>query len=97
MIPQVSPAELKRWLDEDPALFLLDVREPWEHEAANIGGLLAPVGEIATYADEIPEDRTVVVYCAHGVRSQIAIQRLQTKKPFKNLVNLTGGLAAFIE
>jgi rhodanese-related sulfurtransferase len=66
MIPQVSPDELKEWLQNTPDLFLLDVREPWEHEATNIGGLLAPVGEVAAYIDQIPDDRTVVVYCAHG-------------------------------
>jgi rhodanese-related sulfurtransferase len=33
-----------------------------------------------------------VMYCRKGIRSHIAIQRLQNKIPFENLVNLVGGI-----
>ncbi len=53
---QISPRELKAWLD-DPARdkpFMLDVREPWEHEAARIeGAQLVTMRELAGRLAEI--------------------------------------------
>ncbi len=87
----ISPKELKNKL-QDPDIFLLDVREPDEHASFNIGGMLIPLGEIISQAKNIPTDTPVFVYCEKGIRSQIAIQRLQEKFGFTNLVNLTGGM-----
>lgn len=90
----ISPKELKTRLQNED-LFLLDVREPFEHEAFNIGGTLLPLGEVMKKAASIPADRPVVVYCKKGIRSQIAIQRLQEKFGLTNLLNLTGGMEAW--
>lgn len=90
----ISPEELQQSIPNDQ-LFLLDVREPAEREEFNIGGTLIPLGELMVYAHQIPTDRTVVVYCKKGIRSQIAIQRLEEKIGFTNLVNLKGGMDAW--
>lgn len=90
----ISPQELKQKLAENSEFFLLDVREEYEHEAYDIGGKLIPLGEVIFNASEIPKDVPVIVYCRKGVRSQIAIQRLE-QKGFTNLINLTGGLEAY--
>lgn len=90
----ISPEELKQRI-EDNQLFLLDVREPTEHQEFNIGGTLIPLGELMLYTNEIPSDQPVVVYCKKGIRSQIAIQKLQEKLGFTNLINLKGGIDAW--
>jgi len=74
---------------------LVDVREPEEHEEFNIGGDLIPLGEIAYQVQKIATDKPVILYCRRGIRSQIAIQRLQEKFPFTNLINLIGGTEAW--
>ena len=74
---------------------LIDTREPYEHEAFNIGGVLMPLSEITKFIDQIEKQKPVVFYCRAGVRSQIAIQRLQEKYPFTNLINLIGGTEAW--
>lgn len=89
---QISKRQLQKMLTEDDELFLLDVREESEHEEFNIGGTLIPLAEVIKKASEIPKDRPVVVYCRKGIRSQIAIQRLEAKFGFTNLVNLNGGI-----
>lgn len=89
---QITGRQLKNKLDENADLFLLDVRENEEHETFNIGGSLIPLGEIISRAEQIPVNKPVVVYCRKGIRSQIAIQRLQDKFGFTNLINLQGGL-----
>ena len=87
----ITPAVLQTRLQHEK-LFLLDVREAFEHGDFNIGGQLIPLGDIISMAKNIPVDEPVIVYCKKGIRSQIAIQRLQDKFGFTNLFNLEGGM-----
>ena len=90
----ITPRELQlRLLQED--ILLIDVREATEHEDYNIGGLLIPLNTLFENISLIPRDKTVVVYCRKGIRSQIAIQRLQQKSRYPNLINLRGGMIAW--
>lgn len=89
---QMTPGELKKKTDSGERFQLIDVRELPEHNAYNIGGLLIPLGEIIERKDSIRRDIPVILYCKMGIRSQIAIQRLEEKYGFKNLINLQGGV-----
>jgi rhodanese-related sulfurtransferase len=89
---QITVRELKQKIAGKADFYLVDVREDFEHAAFNIGGELIPIGEIMSKAGTIPADKPVVLYCRKGVRSQIAIQRLEDKFGFTNLFNLQGGL-----
>ena len=92
---QVTPIQLKKLIKENRDLELIDVREQHEHDHFNIGGKLIPLGDIMQEAGSIPKDKTVILYCKLGIRSQIAIQRLQDKFGFTNLLNLQGGIEAW--
>ena len=74
--------------------FLLDVREPWEHELFQIGGINIPLGDLLKRLKEVPQDEAIVVYCEKGIRSIIAIQRLEDLG-YSNLINLKGGIQAW--
>lgn len=76
---------------------LIDVREPHEHAAFNIGGELMPLSEMLSHADKIPADKKVVFYCRKGIRSVIAIQKLQQKFPVNEFINLSGGMEEWIK
>lgn len=91
----ITATELSQLITAESDLQLIDVREPDEHAAFNIGGLLIPLNEIVQQANKIAADKPVIIYCHHGIRSQIAIQRLQEKFAFTNLINLIGGTAAW--
>lgn len=91
---QLTPAQLKHWLDTGHEFVLIDVREPWEHDNYNIGGVLMPMGDLAARVNEIPRNTDVVLYCEKGIRSVIAIQRLETAG-YTNLCNLMGGMSAW--
>lgn len=91
----ISSKALRQLLIEQPDTILIDVREVFENEVFNIGGTLLPLGEIMQHAAEIPTDRPVIVYCRKGIRSAIAIQRLQARFGIENLINLEGGLEAW--
>lgn len=91
----IKAVELKRQIKEGHDFQLIDVREPWEHELFNIGGILIPLGSLLENSDKIEKGKPVIFYCHKGIRSQIAIQRLQQKYDYNNLVNLTGGMDAW--
>ena len=90
----ISPENLKTVFIKEN-ICLLDVREADEHADFNIGGILIPLSEVLLHHEQIPREQPVVVYCKKGIRSQIAIQRLEEKFGFTNLVNLKGGLDAW--
>ena len=92
---QISVLELYQQLNSREEIQLIDVREQWEHELFNIGGEIFPLGSLMANADKVSRDKTVVFYCQKGIRSQIAIQRLEQKLNATNLVNLTGGMDAW--
>ena len=71
---------------------LIDVREDFEHEHFNIGGILIPMSTVTQNIDHIPTDKPLVFYCEKGIRSVIIIQRLEDTYGFKNLINLAGGM-----
>lgn len=91
----ITSKELAGLLESNTKIQLIDVREQPEHEAFNIGGTLIPLPEITKHIDEIEKEIPVIMYCRVGVRSQVAIQRLQSKYSFKNLINLSGGIEAW--
>ena len=91
----ITAIELQQLMADKKDFQLVDVRELDEHDAFNIGGALMPLAEVISHISEIQKDRPVIVYCRKGIRSQIAIQKLQDKFPFNNLYNLTGGTEAW--
>jgi rhodanese-related sulfurtransferase len=70
---ETTPAEVKRRLDGGERLFLIDVRQPEEHQMARIAGAeLVPMNTIpaALQALEAKSDEgTLIVFCHHGMRS----------------------------
>ena len=95
-IPQMEPEELKRRLDAGEEIFILDVREPKEFAAAQMGGHLIPLNDLPQRAGELDREKTVVVHCKLGGRSQKAAEFL-AQAGFKNLHNLAGGIQAWSE
>ncbi len=91
----ISAVELQQKLQDKEDFLLIDVREPWEHEDFNIGGILIPMNSLFDNLEKLERDKPVIIYCQKGIRSQIAIQRLHHKFNFTNLVNLSGGMDAW--
>ncbi|MDX8403107.1 MAG: molybdopterin-synthase adenylyltransferase MoeB [Mariprofundaceae bacterium] len=88
----ITPAQLKQMMDDNPELYVLDVREPHEIEICAIDGTVKiPLGQVAERYPEIPEDRDVVVHCKLGGRSAQAVEFLQSKG-YSNVKNLAGGI-----
>lgn len=88
----IDPIALQEKIKKGEDIILIDVREPWEHEIFDIGGLLIPMNTVFEKIDKIPLDKPVVIYCQKGIRSALVIQRLHQRFHYHNLINLTGGM-----
>jgi adenylyltransferase/sulfurtransferase len=95
-IPQLTVMELKQRIDSGVDVQLIDVREPWEHQIAQIGGKLIPQKEVPNRLSEIDRDREVVVHCHSGVRSQ-RIAEFLAQSGYPRVANLAGGIQAWSE
>ncbi len=96
-VREITVQELLQWQAEGRAFQLVDVREPHEYEAANIGAELIPLGTVAENAHRFSRETPVVVHCRSGVRSAKAIRELEERFGFDNLLNLQGGILAYLE
>jgi molybdopterin/thiamine biosynthesis adenylyltransferase/rhodanese-related sulfurtransferase len=93
-VPQITVTELKRRIDAGEDLFILDVREPFEYQIANIGGTLIPQNEVPQRLAEIDRDREIIVHCKSGGRSQRIAEFLK-QSGYPDVVNLAGGILAW--
>lgn len=93
----ITVDEVKARLNAGEKLNFLDVREPYENQEFNIGGVLVPLGKILSMQlDDIEDwkDEEVIIYCRSGNRSGHACMMLETAG-FSNVKNLTGGMLAW--
>ena len=94
---QLSVTELHEWIKSGKDFQLIDVREPYEYEIANLGSTLIPKGEIRQHLDKIDRTKDVVILCRSGKRSQDVIDLLRAEEGFTNLYNLRGGILAWAD
>lgn len=94
---EITVQELKQLIDEKKDFQLIDVREEYEFDEANINGQLIPMGEVMDNVDKISRDKQVVVHCRSGKRSATVISALESQYGFTNLYNLKGGILAYID
>lgn len=94
-LKEITPQELKNLIDAGSDFQLIDVREPYEFEIANLRGELYPLSSVSAHAPRIARDKMVVVHCKGGVRSAKAIRELEDNFGFDNLYNLKGGIIAY--
>jgi sulfur-carrier protein adenylyltransferase/sulfurtransferase len=86
--------ELKQRRDAGEEVFVLDVREPYEYQIANIGGTLIPMNQVPAHLAEIDRNREIVVQCRSGARSQRVAEFLSAQG-YPNVKNLAGGILAW--
>jgi len=95
-IPQITVKELKARRDACEDIFLLDVREPYEFQIAEIGGKLIPQNDVPQRLSEIPRNREIVVHCRSGARSQKIAEFLK-QSGYNDVVNVAGGILAWAD
>lgn len=93
---EITPEEVKAKRDAGDAFVLLDVREPWEFNTAQIhSAKLMPMGDVPTRANqELDPDDHIVVVCHRGVRSMNVTAWLR-QQGFEKAQSMRGGIDAW--
>ena len=99
---QLSAAEWKRKMEDEPDSVLLDVRNRFEWEAGKFENAITC--EIENFRDlpgyvsklEPLKEKTVLMYCTGGIRCEKASALLRSKG-FKNVFQLHGGILTYQE
>jgi rhodanese-related sulfurtransferase len=94
---EITGAELAALLEAGKPVFLVDVREDWEHRIAALpGSTLVPLGELPARMAELrpPAGALVVTYCHHGIRSLHAAALLE-RGGVGEVASLAGGIDAW--
>ena len=101
--PKISPAELKRWMDEGHPFTLLDVRNDYEIQLGTFDTAV-PIG-IPHFRDFLPaaqrlpshlKQEPVVMFCTGGIRCEKAGPLLE-QEGFQNVLQLDGGILKYFE
>lgn len=90
----ISVEELHEKMTKGEPIVLLDVRQPFEYQIANLNGLLIPLNELSNRMDELDASKEIVVYCHTGRRSGLAVSQLRSSG-FTKARNLVGGIDAW--
>ena len=94
-IERITAGSLAEQLVAPDGPRVVDVRTPREWSDGHIDGSVnVPLSQLAERGPELPSDRQLVVYCASGYRSSIAVSLLR-RQGLPQVANLVGGLAAW--
>jgi len=97
MLKEISVEELKARRDSGENPLVIDVREAWELQLAQIPGVVhVPMNQVPARLTEFSKDAETIVMCHAGGRSMRVAQFL-VKQGFTNVANLAGGISAWSE
>ena len=85
----------RRMSTNSDAPVVVDVRAPAERERSRIPGSIAmPLTRLRDRVDELPADKPLIVHCAAGYRSSVAVSILQ-QRGFTQISEIAGGMTAW--
>ena len=99
---QLSPAEWKQMMENDPQVVLLDVRNSFESDAGRFDGAIVcnieHFRELPHYVPQLEalKDKKVLMYCTGGIRCEKASALLR-RHGFENVFQLHGGIVTYQE
>src|SRR6266851_38728 len=92
---EITVDELKKRLDRNDRVFILDVRNPEEFQICRIpGSTLLPLPELPQRFRELNPEQEMVIHCKSGMRSLKAMNFLR-QQGFRKVKNLKGGILAW--
>jgi len=92
---EVTPQDIKQRRASGENIAFIDVREPAEFQLARIEGAeLIPMGSVPgelQRLDGLADDKTLIVYCHHGVRSLNVVNWLR-QRGVEGCQSMVGGI-----
>ncbi|MGW8272534.1 MAG: rhodanese-like domain-containing protein [Thermodesulfovibrionales bacterium] len=97
-VKQVTIQELRKAMQDEEDIVILDVRDPNEYEPAHIPGAINVSRGLLEFSiwSAVPDTNSMVyVYCKTGARAALAAQRL-TELGYKNVLAVDTGAIAWL-
>ena len=89
---EITPQEVKQRQERNEELTILDVRELWERQTANIASSQhVPMADIPSRLQELDPEQHIVVYCHHGTRS-LSVTDWLRKQGYEKVQSMSGGI-----
>jgi len=94
----ITVEDLKTRIESGEKLNLIDVREQWEFDEANLGAILIPLQTLPNRIAELEKfkEEELIIHCRSGKRSDNAKKFLE-QNGFKNVRNVLGGIVAYLD
>lgn len=94
----ITLAELET-LRNRPNTAVVDVRDEWEFDEFNLGGLNVPLPDIRARKTELLPYNSLIVICTNGARSRVAAKDLLRQPEFQNktIYHLHGGIIEAVD
>lgn len=93
----VTAIELKKKFDNNEDILLIDLREDYEFEDFNIGGINIPMDQVLNTLDKIDFNKPVFFCCRSGKKSAAITHTIKRKLGLENVYSLKGGVNGFFE
>ena len=91
----LTPEQVCELLAQERVPRIIDVRNPDEFAICRLPGAeLHPASQIDEWSRSLDPEEEMLIYCHHGISSLHAVMYL-TKKGFKRILYLRGGLDAY--
>jgi adenylyltransferase/sulfurtransferase len=74
---EINMQDLEQWKKDQLNYQLVDLREPYEYEEYNIGGINIPLYSLNDHLDQLSSTQRIVCCCSSGKRSKIAMHLLK--------------------
>jgi len=93
----ITTKDLKEKIDNKEDFQLIDVREDYEYEDFNLGGINIPLDQVFSSLDKISKDKPVIFCCSTGKKSAAILHTVKRKLNLKNVFSLQGGVSSYLE
>lgn len=84
-------------LQKESDFELIDIREKYENDCINIGGLNIPMGELEDNLNIFDSDKSFVFLCQTGKRAKAVANYLKTEHKILNCYYIDGGIEKLAE
>lgn len=92
---ELTPLDIRQRLDAGERLFLIDVRQPEEHQICHIqGSELIPVNNVPAALGDLEgksDEGALIVFCHHGMRSLNVVNWLRGQGITRS-ASMSGGI-----
>lgn len=94
-VEQLSATEAHHFIQQNPSVLLLDVREAWERQYGSLPkAQILDLALLKTLKDQWPKERPILIYCHFGVRSLDCASYL-IQEGFTHVSVIQGGIDAW--